>query len=184
MGNQKNTEILKVFAGEFKTAHLDDPAKCGLTKEEKLWMEELSKVYLCIELGIDVPKTSDEVFLEKIRTITAFGHDSTLITRLITFAADIISAADFTQNASSCLTTLNTHESHWAQKHLEAHHAYLIKRPVEDFMEAYFDAPDSIPNEELTYFLTFYFKHFYRLLYQFMLFYTKSEPIYYGRAHP
>jgi hypothetical protein len=175
---------LKESASTYKQSCIDNPEKCQLTKSERLWMEELSKVYLCAELDIDVPETANAEFLEKIRTITSFGHDSTLTTRLITYAANILSDKEFRTNAARFITTLDTHEKHWAQQHVESSHSYTKKRPVEDFMHDYFAVPESIMKEELTYYLTFYFKHFYRLLYQFMLFYTQSHsPVYYGRAH-
>lgn len=114
-----------------------------------------------------------------------FGGDSAMATRLILTAATIVGEKDFFHHAASVITTLLHHEEHWSQKHLAALHLYTNKRTIEEFMQDYFDHPKSIETCELTYYLTFYFKHFYKLLHAFMLMYTQTtQPILYGRATP
>ncbi len=178
-------QSLKDSASVFVTECVNNPQKCGLTRSEKNWMEELSKVYLCAELHVDLPDHPTKEFLEKIRQMTEFGHDSAVTTRMILYSANIACEKDFASNTPAYLATLEHHQEHWSQKHLESQHAYVQKRSIEDFMQAYFDAPESISENELTFYLTLYFKHFYRLLYQFMLFYTQSQSqVYYGRGNP
>lgn len=178
-------QSLKDVAGEFVTQCIDDPQRCGLTKSEKLWMEELSKIYLTAELDIGVPDSPTREFSSLIAKATAFGSGSAIITRIILTMANFVSEKDFFTNTSSYMTTLERHQEDWSQKFLESHHHYSAKRPIEDFMHDYFESPELISHEELSYFLTLYFKHFYRLLCQFMLFYTQSQStIYYGRGNP
>ena len=176
---------LKTAARIFTRECVNNPQKCGLTKSEKLWMEELSKVYLTAELDIKIPEVPTPEFSDAIKKATVFGEGSAITTRMILVAANIASEKDFFTDTSTFMTTLERHQEHWSQKFIEATHAYTTKRPIEDFMHAYFDDPRSISEAELTYYLTLYFKHFYRFLYEFMLFYTKSQsPIFYGRANP
>jgi hypothetical protein len=185
MASDVIVQSLKESAKEFILSCLDNPNKCGLTRSEKLWMEELSKIYLCAELHLKLPDHPTPEFQGQIKQMTEFGGDSALIARMIIYAANLAQEQDFFSNTASYMTTLEHHQEHWSQKHLEIQRLYTQKRPIEDFMHDYFDQPQSISEEELTYFLTLYFKHFYRLLYQFMLFYSQSHtPIYYGRANP
>ena len=157
----------------------------GLTPSERHWMEELSKVYLCAELNIDPPEHPSKAFSEAVRKMTEFGHDSALTTRLILYGATIAGEKDFFSRAAATIATLLHHEEHWSQKHLDALHLYANKRTIEEFMRDYFDRPESISTEELAHYLTFYFKHFYKLLHTFLLVYTQTnQPILYGRAHP
>lgn len=177
-------ESLKDSAGEFVTQCINNPEKCGLTRSEKLWMEELSKIYLTAELDIKIPDSPTAEFSEALQKATIFGHNSAITTRIILYAANLASEKDFFTNTASYTTTIEHHQEHWSQKFVESTHAYTQKRPIEDFMRDYFDDPEAIDSTELSYFLTLYFKHFYRLLYQFMLFYTKSQsPIYYGKSN-
>lgn len=168
-------------AAEFKTACMNDPQKCGVTASEKLWMEELSKIYLAAECNLRVPEHPTDEFTAALNETTKIGNGSALTTRIIFLSYSMIRETDFETNTPNYLSTLEHHQEHWSQKFMECDHVYKEKRSIENFMHAYFDDPQSISEDELAYHLTLYFKHFYRFLYKFMLFYTQSTTIqYYG----
>ncbi len=183
MSSLSLVQSLKDAAREFIGACINNPQKCGLTRSEKHWMEELSKVYITAELNMNVPEVPTPEFVAQLRKATAFGFDSALVTRLILYGSELVREKDFFTNTPSYMTTLENHQTHWSQKFVEAQHQYGQKRQIEDFMGDYFNDPKAVTDKELTYYLTLYFKHFYRLLYQFMLFYTQLHtPVFYGRA--
>jgi len=168
---------------EFKTQILDNSEHNPLTPNERLWMDELSKVYLCVELDIDIPKTNTPEFGKSLDRLAAFGDKSALETRLYIYGNDLVSAEDFIANTPAYLSTIARHHEHWSNKHIESHHQYVNPRDIQNFMLDYFDKPELIAQDELTYYLTFYFKHFYKFLHDLLLLYTQSETqIYYGRA--
>lgn len=180
---QSLVDSLRTGAESFARETVNSPTKNGITDGEKHWMEELSKIYLCNELHIEVPEKADEQFLKTLRQATEFGADSALVTRLVMFAAAIVCEPDFLENSSTYMSTVEHHRNHWNQQAMEAMHAYKQQRPIEDFMTEYFENPQSVPEIELSYYLTLYFRHFYRFLYSFMLFYIESHsPVYYGRS--
>jgi len=184
MVTPKTTLHVKDAIDAFKTSVIDDAGTSALTPGEKHWMEELSCVYLCTELDVSVPQETTGEFKEKLARMKQFGGGSALSTRLFTYAMHLISEPDFHTNTAAFLATIERHKNHWSQQCLTAHEFYTDKQPVEDFMRDYFDNPTRITQTELTYFLAFYFKHFYRLLYDFLLVYTQGHtPVYYGNAH-
>jgi len=177
------TQTFRNVVREFKTQILDSSDHNPLTPNERMWMDELSKVYLCVELNVNVPEKNTPEFRESINKLSLFGDESTLETRLYIHGNDLISAADFAANTPAYLSTIARHHEHWSAKHIESSHAYSDPRDIQDFMRNYFNNPEQITQDELTYFLTFYFKHFYKFLHDILLLYTQREsPIYYGRA--
>jgi hypothetical protein len=176
-------QTFKRVVREFKAQILDSSEHNPLTPNEHLWMDELSKVYLCVELNIDVPETNTPEFKESLNRLAAFGDKSALETRLYIYGNDLVTAEDFAANTPSYLSTIARHHEHWTVRHIESNHTYPDPRDITDFMRNYFNNPEQITKEELTYFLTFYFKHFYKFLHDILLLYTQREsPIYYGRA--
>jgi hypothetical protein len=174
---------LKKTADEFKTQVMDNPQRNPLTTAERLWIDELSKVYLCVELDIPIPDDNTADFRDALTKLSDFGNHSALETRLYVFSESFLSNDDFYANTANYLSTLNRHYEHWSTKHIESTHAYLKPRPIEEFMSDYFDRPESVTQEELTYYLTFYFKHFYKFLHDLILIYVETHSqLYYGRA--
>lgn len=176
-------DSLKDAARLFIQEHINNPDVCGITAGEKLWLEELSKIYLCSELHIQIPDHATVEFQQSIQNLIEFGADSAIASRLILYTANIMNEKDFLTNTSSYIGSIEHHQAHWSQKHVEAQHAEFTKRPIESFMNDYFEHPNSISDAELTYHLTLYFKHFYRFLHKFMLFYIKQHlPLHYGTS--
>lgn len=164
----------------FKQEIINDPHKHGLTKGEALWMEELSKVYLIRELDIAIPDASTDKFADAMGRVSAFGANSSLVTRIYIFSLNLVIEPDFFTNMSHYLSTLERHYQHWGQKLLEISHA---THSIEDFMTEYFNDPEKVNPKDTEYFVSWYFKHFYKFLYDFILLYTQTNsPVFYGRA--
>lgn len=181
MIDQTLADSVKRALFAFKKTVIDDPLKHGLTKGEALWMEELSKVYLAKELDIPIPNESTKEFADAMARVTAFGDSSALVTRIYVFSLNLVIEPDFFTNMSHYLSTLERHYQHWGQKLLDISHA---TQSIEDFMTEYFNDPENVNPQESEYYIAWYFKHFYKFLYDFVLSYTQTgSEVFYGRAN-